>query len=248
VNIGMILNLGWGPGALLLLALPALGRPRAARWIVLALFVAIADSVATLLPILDKELQFANVHMNWSGKLIDIAVMIVIMLALMASGLFKRQDFGFTLRQAPGTMRGLLFVALPFLLIIAGLAATMFGNTKLPSAEVLAYEATLPGLAEELVWRGLLLALFDRLFSARATILGAELGYGAIATSLVFGLIHALQFDSHIVLHTEWIGGAFAAVTGLALVWIRARSKSLVFPVLVHNATNLILESVPLMA
>jgi len=128
------------------------------------------------------------------------------------------------------------------------LAMLMWGITKPPKLETLLFEATLPGLAEELVWRGLLLALFDRMFSGRVTILGAALGYGAIVTSLVFGFVHSVQFDSKLVLHTALDNGAFAAATGLVLVWIRARSKSLVFPVLVHNATNLILESIPLMA
>jgi membrane protease YdiL (CAAX protease family) len=244
----MILNIGWGPAALFLLALPALRRPSNARWLTLALGVAIADSVATLLPIIDKQLQVPHTHWNWSGKLIDIAVMVTIMLALVALGPFRRADFGFTLKQTPGTGRGLLVVAVPFLVLIAVLAMTAFGNTKPPKLETLVYEATLPGLAEELVWRGLLLALFDRMFAGRVTILGASLGYGAIATSLVFGFVHAVQFDSKLVLHAALDGGVFAAITGLVLVWIRARTKSLVFPILTHNATNLILESVPLLA
>lgn len=244
----MILNLGWGPAALLLLALPALRAPRNTRWIALALGISVADSVATLLPFIYHPLLIPHMHYNWTGKLIDIAVMVTIMLALVMSGSFKRTDFAFTLKQAPGTGRGLLLVALPFLAVVALLAATLFGNPKPPSAETVFFEATLPGLAEELVWRGLLLALFDRMFSGRVTILDAALGYGAIATSLVFGFVHSVQFNSKLVLHTALDNGAFAAVTGLVLVWIRARTKSLVFPVLTHNATNLILESVPLLS
>jgi uncharacterized protein len=247
VNIGMILNLGWGPAALLLLALPALRAPRNTPWIALVLGISIADSVATLLPFLYHPLVIPHMHYNWTGKLIDIAVMVTIMLLLVASGAFKRTDFAFTLKQAPGTTRGLLIVAVPFLIFVAVLAATLFGNPNPPSTETVFFEATLPGLAEELVWRGLLLALFDRMFSGRVTILGAALGYGAIATSLVFGFVHSVQFDSKLVLHTAFDNGAFAVFTGLVLVWIRARTKSLVFPILTHNATNLILESVPLL-
>jgi uncharacterized protein len=245
MNVGMIANTCWAPAALLLLALPALRRPGNARWIAVVVFVAFADSISTLLPIIDKQLQFANVHWNWAGKLIDIAVMLAVALGLAASGAFRLGDFGFALRQAPGTGRALLFMALPFLLVMAALTATLFGNTKPPLPETLYYEATLPGLAEEIVWRGIQLALFDRMFLGRARIGGAELGYGAIAVSLVFGLVHAVQFDAKLVLHTEWLGGAFAGATGLVLVWLRVRSKSLVFPMLTHNATNLILEAVP---
>ena len=247
MDIGMILNLGWGPAALLLLALPGLRSARNAPWLLLAITIALADSIATLLPLIYHPLLIPHTRFNWTGKLIDIAVMVTIMLALTASGLFKRADFGFTFRQAPGTTRGLLLVAVPFLLIVAGLTMKFFGNTSPPKLETVLFEATLPGLAEELVWRGLLLALFDRMFAGRVTILGAGLGYGAIATSLVFGFVHSVQFDSKLMLHTYWDNGAFAVATGLMLVWIRARTKSLVFPVLTHNATNLILECVPLM-
>ena len=247
MNIGMVLNLGWGPAALLLLALPALRNPRNTRWLLLTVAIILADSIATLIPFIYRPLLIPHLHYNWSGKLIDIAVMVTIMLALVASGAFRRTDLGFSLRQAPGSRRDTALVAIPFLLLVAVLAATEWGNTTLPNPETILYEATLPGLAEELAWRGLLLALFDRMFAGRVTILGASLGYGAIATSLVFGFVHGVQFDSKLVLHTALDNGIFAAVTGLVLVWIRARTKSLVFPILTHNATNLVLESVPLL-
>ncbi len=230
----------------MLLALPGLRSARNVPWLLLVIGIALADSIATLIPLFYRPLLIPHLHYNWTGTLIDIAVMVTIMLALSASGLFKRTDFGFTFRQAPGTARGLLLVAVPFLLIVACLTMKFFGETSPPKLETVLFEATLPGLAEELVWRGLLLALFDRVFAGRVTILGTALGYGAIATSLVFGFVHSVQFDSKLVLHTALDNGVFAAVTGLVLVWIRARTKSLVFPILTHNSTNLILESIPL--
>jgi uncharacterized protein len=243
----MALNVGWAPVALGLLALPALAKPQARIWFVTLIAVSFADSLATLLPLIFKNLQFTGVHWNWSGKLIDIAVMTAIAASLMATQRFTARDLGLTLRQTPGTGRALLFVVAPFLLIIAALTMTLVGNTKPPSAEKLYYQATLPGLAEELVWRGLLLAFFDRMFVSRVNIWGAEIGFGTIATALTFGLVHGVQFDSRLVLQTSLAGGAFAAATGLVLAWLRARTKSLLVPVLTHNATNLILESVPLL-
>lgn len=234
-----------GPVALALLALPSLRRAANARWILLLVFVSIADSVATLLPHFVHALRIPHAQMNWSGKLIDIAVMLVVVLVLSLSGALSRRDVGFTLAQAPGTGRAILFVALPFLLAVAALAVGVVGNAKPPSTQIVLYEATLPGLAEEIVWRGLLLAVFDKIFPARMRILGAELGFGALATALVFGLVHTVQFDAKLALQTDWAVGAFAAVTGLVLAYLRARTQSLVVPAIVHNATNIILECVP---
>jgi len=247
MNWGTVVNCALAPGALLLLALPALANSQARRWIPVVVLVALADSAATLLPILDKHLQLPGAHWNWSGKLIDIAVMGAIAIGLIVSGAFRARDFGLTLRQAPGTARALVFMALPFLLAILVLTATMFGESKPPTAETLQYQATLPGLAEELVWRGMLLALFDRMFAGRFALWGAPIGYGAIATSLVFGLLHGAQFDSKLVLHTSVLAGLVPGLTGFLLAWLRVRTKSLVFPVLLHNATNVILEAVPLL-
>jgi hypothetical protein len=60
VNIGMILNLGWGPAALLLLALPAFRTRRNTPWIVLAIAIMVADSVATLLPLIYRPLLIGS--------------------------------------------------------------------------------------------------------------------------------------------------------------------------------------------
>jgi len=105
----------------------------------------------------------------------------------------------------------------------------------------------MPGLAEELLWRGILLAILSRMFTARFKLANAEIGYGAIALTLVFALVHGIQFDKTLALHTDGMNALMAGVTGFALVWLRLRTKSLVLPVVLHNATNVILETVPLM-
>jgi len=60
-------------------------------------------------------------------------------------------------------------------------------------------------------------------------------------------LVHGIQIDSHMALHTSAGGAVVAGVTGFLLAWLRTRSGSLVLPILAHNATNVVLESVPLL-
>ena len=247
MNAALIVNSAIAPVAFLILCLPALRHPDARRWIPFVVAMSVLDSVATLLPIYVHALQFPNVHWNWGGKVLDTAVMLAVATMFIVTKRFTAKDFGLTFRQAPGTWRAVVFMMIPYLVIIAALTAKWFGETKPQTAETIWYEATLPGLAEELLWRGILLALLDRMFTARLRLANAEIGYGAIALTLVFALVHGLHFDKTLAMQTDWMNALMAGVTGFALVWLRLRTKSLVLPVVLHNATNVILETVPLM-
>lgn len=92
------------------------------------------------------------------------------------------------------------------------------------------YQSTLPGLVEEAIFRGVLLALLDRAFSARSMVLGAPLGWGGMVVTLGFVLLHPLTASS------LW---AVLPPAGLDL-WLRARTSSLALPVLVHNSWNVL--------
>jgi membrane protease YdiL (CAAX protease family) len=247
MNIALIVNCAIAPVAFLLLCLPALRNPDARKWISLILFVSVLDSIATLLPIYVPSLQIPGVHWNWSGKIIDIAVMLVVAALFIATRRFAARDLGLTLKQAPGTGRAIIFMMIPYLIVMAVITALWFGETKPQSAETIWYEATMPGLAEELLWRGILLALVDRMFTARLRLAGADIGYGAIVVTLVFALVHGLHFGKDLAVQTSVLGALMAGVTGFALAWLRLRTKSLALPVVLHNATNVILETVPLM-
>ncbi len=241
----MIANAALAGGFFLLFALPALFRRETRGWVPLVFVIALLDSFATLLPVIDKHLQFPDVTWNWAGKVFSIGAMLLVSILLIATRRLTAGDFGLTLRQAPGTGRALLTVILPYLIVLAALALTLFGNDKPPAHETLAYQATMPGLAEELSYRGVQLALFNRMFAGRLRLLGAEMGYGAIAVSVVFGLLHGIGFDKSLHLQVSMFTIAMTGFIGFILAWLRARTGSLALPVIVHNLTNLILECVP---
>jgi hypothetical protein len=246
MNVAFVANCAIAPLGFLILCLPALRDSHARRWIPVIILMSVLDSTVTLVPHYVPALQIHGAHWNWSGKALDIGVMLVIAALFIVTRRFTAGDFGLTLRQAPGTWRAILFMMIPYLIVMAALTARWFGETTPQSAETIWFEATMPGLAEELLWRGILLALLDRMFTARLRLAGAQIGYGAIALTLAFALVHGMQFDKTLTIHTDWLNAVMAGVTGFALVWLRLRTKSLVLPVVLHNATNVILETVPL--
>lgn len=245
MNYSMLANAGLAAGIFLLFALPGLFRKETRGWVPAVAVIALIDSFATLLPLIYKQLQIPGSHYNWPGKVLSIIAMLIVSLFLIATRRLTATEIGLTIRQTPGTAYALLVVILPYLILLAALMATVFGSSKAPSQETLAYQATMPGLAEELSYRGLQLAIFDRMFAKRFRVLGAEIGYGAIAISIAFGLLHGLSFDKHMQLQFSLLLMTFTGTIGFVLAWLRARTKSLVTPVIIHNVTNLVLELVP---
>ncbi|WP_157887102.1 CPBP family intramembrane glutamic endopeptidase [Hymenobacter sp. PAMC 26628] len=96
----------------------------------------------------------------------------------------------------------------------------------------------MPGLTEELAFRGVLLALLDRAFAGRVRVLGADMGWGAVASSLVFGLCHGLRVSPDLHVALQLLPMAIPTVGRFVLAWCRARSGSLLLPIFVHSGMN----------
>lgn len=168
---------------------------------------------------------------NWEGKLLALGLTLVV-----AARIGWRKT-GITLRQDRAGFPSALLAALLYCLLFLALAIAMPGGGA--SREELAFQSTLPGLEEEAFYRGLLLYTLDRAFPMQRFFLGVTWGMGAILSSALFGLAHALAFD----------GGRFAfdiavfamtAIPSLLAVWVRLRSGSILLPVFMHNFGNVI--------
>lgn len=231
-------------GVVMVLVLPAMFRRHKAIAL-LTVLIAFLDTFARAWPrFRGTPLYFIHGDWDWNGKLFDFLVLLIFVAMFIATGLFTRQQLGLTLKQRPDTWRAVLFVILP-LIVLTDAAVLSFAHHEVPSAEAIAYQLTLPGVTEELAYRGLLLALFDRMFPPSSTILGAKMGYGAIAVSLAFASVHSYLADRslHIAFFPLF---AISPLIGSFLgAWIRARSGSLVVPALAHNLSNTVTTVIP---
>lgn len=230
----------------LLLALPAVGTKRRG-WIGVVAVLSFLYATLLFVPLSWPPLRAINGNWNELGKGFTITITAVTAIVLIRSGSFRSTDLGLTFAQASGTGRSILFAILPFLVIVAILTWFLSAPGGLPGHEQIAFEATLPGLDEELFFRGVMLALFDRMFPGKKNVFGAQLGYGAIATSLVFGLIHGISIDKHLNVAFFAVPAILAGLIGLVLTWIRLRTRSLLLPILTHNAVNLLLDLIPVL-
>jgi membrane protease YdiL (CAAX protease family) len=223
-----------GTLALLLFVGAVLGladrRNLSVRWLAIAaLLVAINDVLLTsgygLLPNLIEGAW------NWQGKLMALAVTIAIA-ALPAFG-FRR--VGLTLAHEPGSLKAAGPVAAAYCVFFVGIAVLFPADQA--SREDVAFQLTMPGLEEELFYRGILLFALDQAFRGRKQLLGVDWGWGAVLSSVLFGMTHAFVYSDG-GFSFDPITMALTGIPSFIAVWLRLRTGSLLLPVLLHNFGN----------
>jgi membrane protease YdiL (CAAX protease family) len=213
------------------------------QWLLLSLmlFFSYIVAIVTGIPL---EPFFGPLDWNWGGKLLAILLWMAVLFAtLMLKPGFTAADAGFTLRQKSGSVAPTLAVIAITLTFHLVLTYALGGSTY--TTEELWFQALIPGLDEEPVFRGLLLYFLAMgLVSSRVNILGAHLNVAGLVLVFLFGLGHGLQFSEGSWQFSTlffFISGFY----GLVFLWIRERTGSLVLPVLAHNAINFFGQLVP---
>lgn len=172
---------------------------------------------------------FAELSYNWQNKLLLFGLLVL------------------TVRWWPSLSRHELGIRRPRrgwwipVLVVFGvmLGLNLVGEALMePDAEALLYQAIVPGLDEELLFRGLLLVLVRRSLMGHRPMWRAEVGWEVPITCLLFGLAHGLSVGSGGQVDVDPGQVVFTGLVGLMLVWIRLRWASLWPAVLAHNAFN----------
>ena len=203
-------------------------QKRTLLWLASALFL--LDMACVLSP----RLPFIPAGWNWQGKALE-CIWVFAFVATGYAGSFP--DFGFRWRLASGSARPLLIAtALALCFPIWGLLVAGF---RMPTdTETILFEMSLPGLAEELVFRGVFQSLLNQVFGRPWELLGAQVGWGYVITTLLFTVGHGLFVNSSLHVQTSVFAMLPALYAGLILGWMRERGESLGPCVLVHNAID----------
>jgi len=186
------------------------------------------DDLATGLPHLVPALDFLPGEWNWSGKLLSLAFSALVILAVRLSpeavGLRLRQEHARTGWIAIG------------LFIVWGACLGLLFKPGVPDAETLAFQAAMPGLAEEIAYRGIAPALLLSLWPRKPHVDGIPWAV-IVATSVLFGLWHALSYSDG-RFGFDLMSGLFPFLGSLPGGWLRFRTKSLVVPIAGHALAN----------
>jgi len=203
------------------------------RYLGIAFVIFLTSGVLLLFPFAFPSLRVG--HWNWMGKSLSICATYFIIFNFKAGDAARRFV---TLRQRPGS--GSLSTGLIVLLLLTAVLINVAtgGENHAPAWETIFFEASMPGIDEETVFRagflGSLVASRQVTQSDnRWVILGSVL-----VTSILFGLVHAVTFSTAFRLSFDWQAFVITAVIGTLLALIAINSESILLPVIVHNLVN----------
>lgn len=104
--------------------------------------------------------------------------------------------------------------------------------------EYLVYQLTMPGIAEELCYRGVIQPRLNASLGRPWEILGAQVGWGWVITSVVFWGTHAFRVGPTMHLSFYWPTLTMQLIAGFVFGWVRERTDSVFPPMLTHNLVN----------
>lgn len=186
------------------------------------------DGIITGIPNLVPSLDFIGGNWNWVGKILSLAFSIVVIVALKISP----DALGLRLKQEYPTLACLSLIAF----VIWGATLGTVFKPVADDAETLLFQATMPGLVEEIAYRAVAPALLLGLINRQPHVHGIPWAV-VVATSFMFGVWHALSFSNGSV-HFELMSGLFPFLGSIVGGWLRFKTKSLLVPILGHSLAN----------
>lgn len=178
-----------------------------------------------------------GMQFNWLGKTMAIATSLLLV-ALLPNLNFRA--IGATFKQREGSLKPALMVSAGFLAMYWGVVA-YFGGGNTYTTEELIWQAIIPGLDEELFFRGIMMLLIFQAFSKNFRILGVDNGLAIVILTTAFGLGHGVSLGEG-GLSVHWSTIFFTGTAGFTFAWLRQKTDSLVLPIAVHNVLNVGLQ------
>lgn len=177
---------------------------------------------------------FPHTGWNWAGKILAFSGSVLFYLICAP---FTPHNY-VTLRQKTRRYSRILYLTLA--LYLAAVAYTwLFVNKADERFTRLLFQLTMPGLDEELAFRGIMLGLLANSLKSSLRLGVISLGNPAlIITATLFGFVHAFQIDQNWSFQFSWFEFVNTFTIALLLGWITIKSGSILVPVLIHNLLN----------
>jgi len=174
----------------------------------------------------------STLQYNWLQK----ALVVLCLLLLPRLCGLSRSDCGFGLPKGRWALPIGLLIGL-FFAVFDSLTDT---DRSSPSLETILFQLTMPGLQEELLYRGLMLCIWDRCLGRPWKAFGVQFGAGCLITTVLFTLGHLVSLDKdwHPIFSPDPLGWINFVLFCLSMCWLRYKFESVLPAVLAHNADN----------
>lgn len=198
--------------------------------ILLFTLIYMAYQVCLVLPRYVAPLNFINSNWNWDGKITGI--LFGITCYFLFRRYFRENDF-FTFRQQKAHIKKTTIVAVAVVLLMTTIY--YFIDSSEFDAETLAFQLTMPGIDEEIMFRGILLGLLMTALPPRISFMGNP---AVLLTAILFGFLHAFTLDKNYSVSFEPVYFLHTGIGGYVFGWLTIKSRSILLAVLTHGFTN----------
>lgn len=204
----------------------------------LLFFVLVYITAAILINQFASVTLFAHQHWNWTGK--ALALLFGLVAAFVLTN-FKPATFGLTTRVHWTGTKTLLIVCGIYFIARVALYMRSGEATAAINTESLLYQATLPGIQEELIFRGILMGLLASVLKQpQFEFLNVSFSWPVIITSLLFGLAHGLSYHPQAGLQINYFLIFRSAFDGFLFALLAQKTQSLLPGILFHNLLNVL--------
>jgi membrane protease YdiL (CAAX protease family) len=171
---------------------------------------------------------------NWSGKIFTTIGSLIFYYYF--KDLFYPNNF-ITTKQEKKSIRFSIILA-TVLLLIAIIEGFIFYNVKW-NIETIFFQATLPGIDEEIAYRGIMLGILSTVLIKETKLFNKfKLNPAIWIVGILFGLIHALKLNKEFTVSFDMLYFIQTFVFGVIWSWMTVKSKSILLPMLSHNLVN----------
>lgn len=206
------------------------------KWFGLAIGLFVLNKVVLFLGVDGSLPDLIPGRYNWEGKIAAIFI-----LGASAWFLFPKQnkDWGFTLSQQGDAPKSGIIVSVITAFIGTALALFYFGGVKDGGPSDWLYQLTMPGIHEEIYYRGIMLLILDQALRRKWKTGGVNWTWGAVVLTAMFYITHITRVDADWNVAFVW-GDFLPGFYGLLLMHIRLATGSLLLPILLHGWINTI--------
>lgn len=171
----------------------------------------------------------------WTGKI--LGTIFGCLCFIIFKEYFTENNF-FTIMLKTENIKIVLLVSYLMILIFGIISLHYEKQISFKNKENLLFQLTMPGIDEEIMFRGILLGLL--MSSLKNELLFINLSL--IIISILFGLVHGFTIDKNNKINFNRMSFIYTGIMGYVYGWITIETGSILLAIIIHNLYNFSVE------